>query len=256
MPWDEAIDEYDNLDDVGYQRKDVSGQQQFEELELEVQEGRDSEHIFLHQPGASTTGADTDDPYEDAQDEGDTSSSFSVDLSPHHSMARSSHATSELGRSVDNNRAADEMWDLGPMDIKLAAPVTTPRKSSPGRLTEESKPILSRVESLSSSFKDFDIEREEAYSGRVSGVLSDTDMQADPEEIDFPSIPLAQVTPQDLEAFGSLPSHHTQHAPPASAPSAPSDHGNQDFVLEPRPLSAGGDIRNLTAASHGTSQSM
>jgi len=243
VPWDEAIDEYENLDDVGYQRKDVAGQQQFEELELELQEGRDSEHFFTHQQGASTVGADTDDAFEDAQDDEDTSSSSSVDLSPHHSMARSSHATSEVGRSGGKSRPADETWDMGPMDIKFAEPVTTPRKSSPGKQQEESKPVLSRVESLSSSFKDFDIERDEQYSGRVSGVLSDTDMQADPEVIDFPPIPLAEITPQDLEAFSLQPVLNPHPAPSTSAPSAPSapsDSGGQGITLEPRPMSAEG----------------
>jgi hypothetical protein len=137
---------------------------------------------------------------------------------------------------------ADETWDLGPMDIKFAEPVTTPTKPASDRAgADEPKPVLSRVESLSSSFKDFDIEREEdgtcvaggrpstsgagASAGndssgevdlaaaanlaasvqrRMSGSANDEPM---PEVIDFQ--PLAAVTAADLAAFSLHPTVNT-----------------------------------------------
>lgn len=109
---------------------------------------------------------------------------------------------------------ADPSWDLGPPDIKLTEPVSTPSKGSGDHQQgDSSKPVLSRVESLSSSLNDFDAKRiheavEGMGSGRVSRAQSEgeqhmlpTQQQQGGDAIDFP-IPLAQATPQDLRAFG------------------------------------------------------
>lgn len=230
-PWDEEIDEYDNHDDVGYVRKEVAAQQQFEELELDLQgDGNASEgHFFTHQPGSNSGyGYDSD------STSGSSDAGTSVDLSPHTSMPGCAPSGSQQG-----GRAYDA-WDLGIMDIKLVDPVvTTPNKSTAS--VDQSKPVLSRVESLSSSFKDFDTERtdDEQFSGRVSGVLSDADMgNAEvPEVIDFPPVPLAEVTPQDLEAFSLRPGPRMSTGAASSTAGAP----------EPLPVDEGFTLAPLLA---------
>lgn len=58
--------------------------------------------------------------------------------------------------AINKLPSADASWDAGPTDIKFGVPVITPSK---GHDHSEPRPVLSRVESLSSSFKDFELER-------------------------------------------------------------------------------------------------
>ncbi len=67
------------------------------------------------------------------------------------------------GAALELFPSSADAWDLGPVGIRIADPVTTPTKSSGGNAAapegaDSTRPVLSRVESLSSSFKDFDIE--------------------------------------------------------------------------------------------------
>lgn len=61
-----------------------------------------------------------------------------------------------LALAINKLPSADASWDAGPTDIKFGVPVITPSKAHDH---SEPRPVLSRVESLSSSFKDFDLER-------------------------------------------------------------------------------------------------
>jgi len=243
VPWGPDVDEYHSIDDVGYVRKDVSGQQQFEELELlgsefSEQEGLASASgpVSSHQDDDYDEGSKNSEGQQDEGEEGEGSSeggegvaslSETEDLGTRtqqqlqHQRGASSvqspaSSTVELQpQGVAGASSIDPTWDLGPQDIKLTEPVSTPSKGSGDQQQlagEPSRPVLSRVESLSSSLKDFDGERgheamESTASERVSRAHSESEPQpaaevGGGEVIDFNPIPLAEATPQDLKAFG------------------------------------------------------
>ena len=182
--WDAELDEYENMDDPGYLRRDVAGQQRFMDTELDVASEEGSErNYFMHQPG-DLNYDDVESEVSASDPEGITAASVQGDRSPLH----------------------DESWDLGPQDIKFAEPVSTPSKSPEKQEAEERRPVLSRVESLSSSFKDFEMERG-PYSGdaeqtSMSGKASDAGYATDPEVIDFPVAgEQTYVSHEDVELF-------------------------------------------------------
>lgn len=194
-PWGNDIEEYENQDDVGYIRRDVVGQQQFIELELDLDSEQDSDHLPAPQPGVG--------PAPDAVSESSSSEEIPAVLGEAMYSAE--------GSPTPSSNLPDEAWDLGPVGIKFAEPVTTPSKSTTKQ--DEPRPVLSRVESLSSSFKDFDIEGndEDMCSGRLSIAQSDADQQlSDAEVIDFPPVPLAHLTAEDLAAFGQQQPQHSK----------------------------------------------
>eukprot|EP00195_Chlamydomonas_chlamydogama_P014734 CAMPEP_0202902904 /NCGR_PEP_ID=MMETSP1392-20130828/18762_1 /ASSEMBLY_ACC=CAM_ASM_000868 /TAXON_ID=225041 /ORGANISM="Chlamydomonas chlamydogama, Strain SAG 11-48b" /LENGTH=1064 /DNA_ID=CAMNT_0049589765 /DNA_START=132 /DNA_END=3326 /DNA_ORIENTATION=- len=223
--WGTDVDEYEDMDDVGYFRRDVVGQQHFAETELDLTSEEGSEHHFVtNKAGAAHDGHGED---EDEEDNGtsDSSSSTSKHQQTPSSAEKSSsspraapvptHLPAQLAQQLmkqqDNSTPSsptahvqDEAWDLGPTDIKFAEPVTTPSKNSTDRQGDETRPVLSRVESLSSSFKDFDIERieDDQYLSRLTHP-SEGDMLSDTDVIDFapPSTECAVVDPEDLEKF-------------------------------------------------------
>ena len=188
------MDEYENMDDVGYMRKDVPSQQRFVELELDLGSEDGSERYFMHQPG--------DMAYEDSLDSSETDDGDEVDVVPYPGTA----TTEENSEPVldfavpgsPTSKGHDEIWELGPQDIKFAEPVTTPSKKV--EKEEEAKPVLSRVESLSSSFVDFELERldDEQLSGK-------SDHTCDNEVIDF--VPSTEgysgVSTEDIEQHRS-----------------------------------------------------
>eukprot|EP00200_Dunaliella_tertiolecta_P003736 CAMPEP_0202359942 /NCGR_PEP_ID=MMETSP1126-20121109/13064_1 /ASSEMBLY_ACC=CAM_ASM_000457 /TAXON_ID=3047 /ORGANISM="Dunaliella tertiolecta, Strain CCMP1320" /LENGTH=1262 /DNA_ID=CAMNT_0048953517 /DNA_START=67 /DNA_END=3855 /DNA_ORIENTATION=- len=248
VPWGPDVDEYQSIEDVGYIRKDISGQQQFEELELlgsdlsEEPEGmatasgplssqRDDD--YEGSSGGHGEGSEGEEEEEQgsSQGGGDVASlSETEDLGTRHmqqqqQQQRSSSFQSPASSTLELHPAgrwsapgeqgsSDPTWDMGPQDIKLTEPVSTPSKGSGDQQQlsgENSRPVLSRVESLSSSLKDFDADRsheqgESMASGPMSRAHSDSEQQPPElgggEVIDFNPIPLAQATPQDLKAFG------------------------------------------------------
>ncbi|KAJ9512538.1 hypothetical protein QJQ45_018951 [Haematococcus lacustris] len=242
-PWDEDIDEYDTLDDTGYLRQDVAGQAHFEEHELELQaEPGVTEHFFTHRDTASSTPRRCSSSASD----GDIGS---VDFAPHsRSQPRAASAAGDVGGS---SHVKDETWDLGPTDIRLAEPVTTPSKAG-GRVSDEHKPVLSRVESLSSSFKDFDIERTGEADTRCPSRASDAGNRPG-DEVDFqmqlntsaqclegfcqpdlaPKQPGAAYTGGGLTTMGgfSLLPHASSGSPPASSPPKSSPPKNSETRL-------------------------
>ncbi|KAF5827505.1 hypothetical protein DUNSADRAFT_544 [Dunaliella salina] len=258
VPWGPDVDEYQSIEDVGYIRKDISGQQQFEELELlgsdlsEEPEGMAtasgplSSHRDDDYEGSSRGHGEGSEEEEEGEDEGEQGSSQgggdvaslseTEDLGTRHlqqqqrSSSFQSPASSTLelhpsvaagapgahtGSTAGEQGSVDPTWDMGPQDIKLTEPVSTPSKGSGDQQQlsgENSRPVLSRVESLSSSLKDFDADRTHEHgegmaSGTMSRAHSDCEQHPPPEAgggevIDFNPIPLAQATPQDLKAFG------------------------------------------------------
>ena len=285
-PWGPDVDEYSHIDDVGYMRKEVPAQHQFEELELLWQtpsEYQSESGLAELGPGALSGGmrsgaafsgrgtctdediaAEEDEEGPSSSGEGDegagvaslsdadaldrthtedTHASFhspassTIDFScpslcmppaaasnhPGLAAARRSTGSASPAASMHLSppsptgyttaagattpAAGDPTWDQGPQDIKLVEPVTTPNKKSGDQRhvagdaqRGAERACLSRVESLSSSLKDFDHER---LSGGRSGFQSDTEREAEVGEvIDFNPIPLAEATPQDLQAIG------------------------------------------------------
>lgn len=107
-------------------------------------------------------------------------------------------------------------WDMGPTDIKLVDPVTTPPKER--RTSEDEggcRPVLSRVESLSSSFKDFDLDDDDQGLGGLTlgrGSRVASELSQDVNVVDFmPPIEfsppattvthLAEVSAEALDLF-------------------------------------------------------
>ncbi|GFR50340.1 hypothetical protein Agub_g12549 [Astrephomene gubernaculifera] len=184
--WDGEIDDYEGMDDPGYSRRDVPSQAKFAETELDACSDDGSERAyFMHQPG--------DLNYDDI--ESDVSASDPEGIT----AASSVHSGNYGAYSGDVH---DETWDLGPTDIKFAEPVSTPSKSPEKQEAEERRPVLSRVESLSSSFKDFEMERgflgDGEAEGQISSKVSESEYVADPEVIDFP---VTVVNHEDVELF-------------------------------------------------------
>ncbi len=183
------MDEYEGMDDPGYSRREVPSQQRFAETELDVGSEDGSERAyFMHQPG--------DLNYDDIESE--VSASDPEGIAPASSGQHSSYPSD----------AHDESWDFGPTDIKFAEPVSTPSKSPEKQEPGERRPVLSRVESLSSSFKDFEMERgnnADADEGQASFKLSEAEYAAVPEVIDFPVA--AVVDHEDVELFRQKARH-------------------------------------------------
>ncbi|GIL55001.1 hypothetical protein Vafri_10672 [Volvox africanus] len=184
--WDGEIDDYENMEDPGYSRREVASQARFAETELDVCSEDGSERAyFMHQPG--------DLNYDDIDSEVSASD-------PEGITAASSVQSGQYG--AFSGDAHDETWDLGPADIKFADPVSTPSKSPEKQEAEERRPVLSRVESLSSSFKDFEMERgfnvDGEAEGQLSSKVSECEHTADPEVIDFP---VTVVNHEDVELF-------------------------------------------------------
>ena len=197
-PWGSEVDEYENMDDVGYCRKPVMSQTYFMEHELDLSGEEGSEGYFVHKAKASglqaaDSGYDSHSDEEHlstaqgsraasataANDEGKLPRKSSGGPPPPTQMPASvlaqlvgslGHGAFALAANGPSSSSAspplpppgaDDAWDFGPMDIKIAEPVVIAGKSSDGLRSGEdaSKPVLSRVESLSSSFVDFDLER-------------------------------------------------------------------------------------------------
>eukprot|EP00798_Chlamydomonas_sp_ICE-L_P020442 gene20442-27231_t len=160
--WEPDEDEYENMDDVGYLRRDVSGQMAFADTELEKNEEGSSEQFFTHPPGSNAH----------LLPEGVRSKASSLCGTPNN----------EPFSPLDKD-SPDQAWDLGPLDITITEPVTTPTKAD--KSSDEPKPVLSRVESLSSSFMDFDIERAEEELGFGKQTAVEAVDDKDQEEIVF-----------------------------------------------------------------------
>lgn len=155
-PWGKEVEEYEAFDDVGYRRKRIADPSLFVEQELELLASEESSELYTTMSGKAAAQA--------ASKQGTTATASvasSADASPQPSGASAATTEPQLAFPDPHPMSAgrDETWDMGPLDIKLAEPVMTPRKSTGARSTDEPKPVLSRVESLSSSFKDFDLER-------------------------------------------------------------------------------------------------
>ncbi|GLC52975.1 hypothetical protein PLESTB_000694600 [Pleodorina starrii] len=195
--WDGEVDDYENMEDPGYSRRDVPSQARFAETELDACSEDGSERAyFMHQPG--------DLNYDDIESEVSASD-------PEGITAASSVQSGQYG--AFSGDAHDETWDLGPTDIKFAEPVSTPSKSPEKQEPEERRPVLSRVESLSSSFKDFEMERgfnaDGEGEGQISSKVSESEHVADPAEvIDFP---VSVVNHEDVELF-----RHNRQSPTSS----------------------------------------
>lgn len=154
-PWGKEVEEYEAFDDVGYRRKRIADPSLFVEQELELPASEESSELYTTMGGKAVMAASKQGTTATA------SVASSADASPQPSGASAATTEPQLAFPDPHPMSAgrDETWDMGPLDIKLAEPVMTPRKSTGARSTDEPKPVLSRVESLSSSFKDFDLER-------------------------------------------------------------------------------------------------
>lgn len=219
--WDSAVDEYENHDDPGYVRKDVVGQQRFIELELELGDDDGSErNYFMHPPGEQLH-YDS----EEQEDESELSASDLEGTDPHdpHNSGRSGRPSGTHDRSIEprtkgaptpgTSTTHDEAWDMGPQDIKFAEPVSTPSKSPEKPSPEEVRPVLSRVESLSSSFKDFEMERGEAEDGSQlpwSSKVSEAEYTSEPEVINFPLPAAGQAVGLEDVEFLRLGREHSR----------------------------------------------
>lgn len=189
--WDAAVDEYENHDDPGYVRKDVVGQQRFIEQDLDLGSDDGSErNYFMHPPGEQLQYDSEDDNEESELSASDLEGTDALDPK---AGARRMHPWPPQSRTISapesSSAVHDEAWDMGPRDIKFAEPVSTPSKSPEKPSAEEVRPVLSRVESLSSSFKDFEMERgdvDEASQAPWSSKVSEAEYTSEPEVIDFP----------------------------------------------------------------------
>lgn len=185
--WDGEVDDYDGMDDPGYSRKEVPNPSRFAEIELDAASGDEGSErqYFMHQPG--------DLNYDDIESEVSASDLEGITA-----------ASSVQSGNYTGGDTHDETWDFGPIDIKFAEPVSTPSKSPEKQEAEERRPVLSRVESLSSSFKDFEMERgfeaDGEGGGQISSKVSEAEYAADPEVIDFP-VPVPAVNHEDVELF-------------------------------------------------------
>ncbi len=191
--WDGDVDEYEGAEDPGHSRREVPSQQRFVETELDLGSEDGSERAyFMHQPG--------DLNYDDIESEVSTSEVSASDpegLAP----ASGGQHSSSPGDTHDRD------WDFGPTDIKFAEPVSTPSKSPEKQEPGERRPVLSRVESLSSSFMDFEMERgnnTDVDEGQAPS-KQDAEHAAVPEVIDFPVA--AVVDHEDVELFRQKAQH-------------------------------------------------
>jgi hypothetical protein len=199
--WGSEIDEYENMDDVGYSRRPIVSQASFMELELDLTREDGTEGYFVHNARKPGKQQQDDSGYESLSEECDEhrgdlashashASSVRVSVEPRFSAggpppptqmpaSMIAHLARSLSGRKDGAFSPDEAWDLGPTDIKLADPVIIAGKSVDDgmRSGDESRPVLSRVESLSSSFMDFDLERtdDEACMNSVGGTLQTGD---------------------------------------------------------------------------------
>ncbi|KAG2490825.1 hypothetical protein HYH03_010746 [Edaphochlamys debaryana] len=205
------------MDDPGYSRRDVPSQTRFAETELDACSEDGSERAyFMHQPG--------DLNYDDVESEVSASDPEGITAA---SSVVSGHFPGD---------AHDETWDLGPTDIKFAEPVSTPSKSPEKQEPEERRPVLSRVESLSSSFKDFEMERglnaDDEGAGHISSKVSESEYVADPEVIDFP---VTVVDHADVELF-----RQNRHSPTSSLDVAAGSLAPSVVLSEPQHGTDGG----------------
>ncbi|GBF94468.1 hypothetical protein Rsub_07002 [Raphidocelis subcapitata] len=167
---DPDIDEYDGIDDVGYWRREVARQDEFvaRELERPTDDDAGADALSAYSlPMASSSGAltpasagtpGTGSPRgggSPAGSGGSPSSSASLS-SPAAAMRSWGGAGAAAAGAAGARGGADEAaWDEGPAGITFAEPVTTPTKDlRRGSGASDSKPTLSRVESLSNSFID------------------------------------------------------------------------------------------------------
>ncbi|PNH07069.1 hypothetical protein TSOC_006510 [Tetrabaena socialis] len=203
--WDGEVDDYESMDDPGYNRRDVPSQTRFAEAELDACSEDGSERAyFMHQPG--------DLNYDDVESEVSASDLEGATAASSVQSGRRGHSGGSGGGPLHSHSqshsqsgagdAHDETWDLGPTDIKFAEPVSTPSKSPEKQDPDARRPVLSRVESLSSSFKDFEMERglytDGEGEGQLSSKVSDAEYVSDAEAIDFP-VPV--VSHEDVELF-------------------------------------------------------
>ena len=279
VPWGSELDEYDNMDDVGYSRKAVPSRSYFVEHELDLTSEEGSEGYFVHKakataatpgqprPRAASTSATEDKAapesgYTSEEDfDGRSSHGAAAGSAPPHGggprqsgggpppptqMPASMLASlvGSIGRGLGfggsgagggplapllapPGHPADEAWDLGPTDIKLADPVIISLSDARSAGEDTVRPVLSRVESLSSSFKDFDIERldDDTYfplsGGNVVGgggglrrETSDVDQllqSADHDVVEFsPPGTSGGLAAVDLEMFTRCSSHRSR----------------------------------------------
>lgn len=156
---DPDIDEYESMDDLGYNRRTVHNQQDFIMHQLDLLQDNDVEP-YLH---SNSQQYDRNDSV--LSSSGSSSASLSSpgmsSCKQHPPHTASSHDNSQqqdqqLARTSTSNSIAtgDAAWDSGPAGIVFAEPVTTPTKDSRRNSIGEQQPCLSRVESLSNSFID------------------------------------------------------------------------------------------------------
>ena len=291
--WGSEIDEYENMDDVGYTRRSIVSQSNFMELELDLAKEEGNEGYFVHnarQPGIDSGFESlSDDCDENGADRASHTSSARVSEEPRVSAGGPPPPTqmpASMLANLANNLSSrdvggpfsatsgglDEAWDQGPTDIKLADPVIIAGKSVDDgmRSGDEARPVLSRVESLSSSFMDFELERldDEQFmnsggggggsGGRCgSGQLSDTgDHQQNADSVVEFSPPGTGGTAVDLEMFTAFTvtrsGSHTlsQHSRSSSTGRAGMVLGGSDMGLSDRgsPSQGGGTSEALSSS--------
>lgn len=257
-PWGDSLNEYESLEDVGYHRTDVQGQQHFLETEIDDADRDPSAPTSSATPQALSNTNGSDFAGDSDSTCGSDISGAVINLMPSNSghmaapPASPTEGAPHLGRSaldLEFPTTADTTWDLGPIGIRIADPVSTPTKSCCTTVCDEPKPVLSRVESLSSSFKDFDIDcnDDDLSSRRVSsaqevvGCNASTSDAAPAEVIDFhptlpptiaASLPAAQPAEGTGEPVATAPPVLDLSPPSAASASAPSP--------SPQPAAASG----------------
>jgi hypothetical protein len=228
--WDGEVDEYDNAEDVGYIRKDITDQHQFIKTELEVVD-EEAEQLYAQQQTSTARSASTgSSPSLESFEVGNSSAQEAADGS---SPFSAEDVQAQMAGQVEEN------WDEGPRDIKLVDPVVTdPSPSCHG----DSPRRLSRVESLSNSF----IDDNESADGLASTRQSDagSNFGGDPEVSDYiPAVagldtaaPQQQEVQQEQEQqhaqqdmqqqAAQQPAQQTPDKAPASSEAARSQHSN------------------------------
>jgi hypothetical protein len=197
-PWDSDVEEYENAaEELILPPEDEEGHD-----DQEKPEGDGDHH---HEEGSQSSGTRSCDSYVIS---GSATPSGGYPSPP----SRTEAAT------------GDESWDLGPADIKIADPVTTPTKSTSGEIGEI--PPLSRVPSLGDSFKqgtDDEASNADTADEAAGQELGESSQPSSAIDLS-PSLPQAY-----LPEYGGLFDHVMQmHASQASSVDAVVDEGSVD----------------------------
>jgi hypothetical protein len=258
---DPDVDEYDNMDDLGYTRRAICDQQDFILHHLDAGEGADCEPYFHHTPEQQDTHSTTPRSSSDSSSASLSSpgtmsgmSSCQQQLAGNTSLALGQQQqqllqhscsaeqqqplhvqNSDCMRTSDSAPTGDEAWDSGPAGITFAEPVSTPTKSPHPAGTNDQQPSLSRVESLSNSFIDeLDSGDGQADCGRLSEVGSTAgDISTPPRSCrataaDDAGVGAAAATTAAISHAGAgadLPIAAIDLSPPSPPPDCAADAG-------------------------------